>query len=110
MQPRVLECVVEKTGDQETGRVITVTCHGQLVSSTAATLKETLKPLIEDGGKIIVDFKDISYVDSMGLGALVGIKVSAIARGYCTVEFEHLSDRVQELIRLTNLSELFSRH
>jgi len=110
MQPRVLECEVTKTGDVETGRVITVTCHGQLVSSTAATLKETLKPLIADGGRIIVDFNDISYVDSMGLGALVGIKVSAIAHGYCTVEFEHLSDRVQELIRLTNLSELFKSH
>jgi anti-anti-sigma factor len=109
MQQRTLECEVIKAGDHETGRVITVICHGQLVAGTAGKLKETMKPLIEDGGRIIIDFGDVSYVDSMGLGALVGIKVSAIAHGYCTVEFEHLSERIQELIKLTHLSDLFSK-
>jgi anti-sigma B factor antagonist len=107
MEGRTLSCDVEKSGDSTTGRVIKVTCHGQLVAGTSGTIKDVVKPLIADGGHIILDFDDVSYVDSMGLGALVGLKVSAIGAGYCTVEFVNLSKRVQELLRLTNLTQLF---
>jgi anti-sigma B factor antagonist len=106
MESRTLECFVDQTGDIETGRVHTVLCKGQLVSSTGATLKETVKPLIDQGGRIIVDLGEVSYVDSMGLGTLVGLKASAIAHGYCSIEFNHLSDRVQQLLRLTHLTEM----
>jgi hypothetical protein len=37
----------------------------------------------------------------------VGLKVSAVAAGFCTLEFVSLSQRVQELLRLTNLTQLF---
>jgi hypothetical protein len=37
----------------------------------------------------------------------VGLKVSAIAAGYCTLQYENLSKKVQELVRMTNLTELF---
>jgi anti-anti-sigma factor len=63
--------------------------------------------LIDEGGHIILDFSDVTFVDSLGLGTLVGLKVSAIGKGYCTLEFHHLSKRVQELLRLTNLADLF---
>jgi anti-anti-sigma factor len=64
--------------------------------------------LIADGGEITLDFKDVSFVDSLGLGTLVGLKVSALGKDDCSLEFEHLSPRVQELLRLTNLSEMFN--
>jgi anti-anti-sigma factor len=98
---------IEKSGDETTGRVTRVICHGDLVNQTAGQLKEVVKPLIADGGKIILDFGDVSFVDSLGLGTLVGLKVSAIGAGYCRLEFEHLSPRVQELLQLTKLVELF---
>jgi anti-anti-sigma factor len=107
METQGLRCDVEKTGDATTGRVITVTCHGRLVAGTSEVLKETIKPLIADGGKIIVDVGGVDYVDSMGLGALVGLKISAIGAGYCTLQFENLSRKVQEVVRMTNLSDLF---
>jgi anti-anti-sigma regulatory factor len=47
-------------------------------------------------------------VDSSGLGTLVGLKVSAVGAGYCTLECANLSPRVQELLRLTKLTHLFS--
>jgi anti-anti-sigma factor len=100
-------CEVEKSGDLTTGRVARVICHGSLVNQTSGDLKDLVKPLIAEGGRIILDFGDVSFVDSMGLGTLVGLKISAVAKGYCTLEFEHLSQRVQELLRLTNLMEMF---
>jgi anti-anti-sigma factor len=101
------QCQVERSDDPTTGRVAKVICHGSLVNQTSGELKEIVKPLIADGGRIILDFGDVSFVDSLGLGTLVGLKVSAIGKGYCTLEFEHLSKRVQELLRLTNLMEMF---
>ena len=107
METHDLVCDVEKTGDAAAGgRVITVTCHGRLVAGTTDIIKETVKPLIAEGGKIIVDVGDVQYIDSMGLGALVGLKISAIGAGYCTLQYENLSKKVQELIRMTHLTDL----
>ena len=106
METQRLQCDVEKSGDASTGRVAKVTCHGRLVAGTTDVIKETVKPLIADGGKIIVDVGDVQYIDSMGLGALVGLKISAIGAGYCTLEYENLSKKVQELIRMTHLTDL----
>jgi anti-anti-sigma factor len=107
METHTLQCDVAQTIDPAGGRVNAVTCHGQLVSCTSGKIKDVVKPLIDGGGRIILDFNDVNYVDSMGLGVLVGLKVSAIGKGYCTLEFVNLSKRVQELLRLTNLTDLF---
>jgi anti-sigma B factor antagonist len=98
---------IEKSEDETAGRVTTVALHGRVVTETAAQLKEAVKPLIASGGRIVLDFSDVTHVDSTGLGALVGLKLSAINAGYCRLGFEHLSERVKELLRLTNLTELF---
>jgi anti-anti-sigma factor len=98
---------IEKTEDEIMGRVANVTLHGRVVTDTAAQLKEVVKPLIAAGGRIVLDFSDVTHVDSTGLGALVGLKLSSINAGYCRLGFEHLSQRVTELLRLTNLTELF---
>jgi anti-anti-sigma factor len=100
--------VVEKPGEDMAGRVTKVICHGSLVNQTSGDLREAVKLLIADGGEITLDFKDVSFVDSLGLGTLVGLKVSALGKDDCSLEFEHLSPRVQELLRLTNLSEMFN--
>ncbi|RXH57761.1 STAS domain-containing protein [Granulicella sibirica] len=107
MEAQELWCEVEKTTEDNGGRLATVTCHGRLVAGTSEAIKATVKPLITDGGRIIVDVGDLQYIDSMGLGALVGLKVSAIGAGYCTLEFKNLSDRLQALLRITNLTDLF---
>jgi len=105
--PHTIHCEVEKSDDQATGKVARVICRGELVNQTANQLKEVVKPLIADGGKIVLDFKDVTFVDSMGLGSLVGLKASAIGKGYCTLELEHLMPRVQELLRITKVADLF---
>jgi len=100
--------VVEKPGDGMAGRVTKVVCHGSLVNQTSTDLKDAVKLLIAEGGEITLDFKDVSFVDSLGLGTLVGLKVSALNKNDCSLEFEHLSPRVQELVKLTHLTELFN--
>ena len=99
---------VAETGNAETGHITTITCHGKVVTQTAGELKDLVKPLISRGGRIVLDFTDVTGVDSSGLGALVGLKISALGAGYCALECANLSPRVQELLRLTKLTHLFS--
>jgi len=44
----------------------------------------------------------------MGLGALVSLKVSAINKGYCTLELINLSPKVRQLLSITNLLQVLT--
>jgi anti-anti-sigma factor len=99
---------VEKSGDESTGPVTTVKCHGKLVSETAGEIKALVKPLIPLGGRIVLDFNDLKQLDSSGLGALVGLKASAVREGYCKLVLVNLSPHVRELLRITNLTQMFA--
>lgn len=104
-----LQCEVAKSGtDPQGNEVTTVKCHGRLVSETAAELKQSVKPLLAGGGRIVVDLGDVNYLDSSGLGALVGLKVSAISQGLCILEFVNMTPRVLELMRISNLVQMLS--
>lgn len=103
----IFRCEVEKTGSLAAGQVSKVICHGSLVNQTSSDLRDAVKLLIADGGKIILDFSDVSFVDSLGLGTLVGLKVSSIGKDQCSLQFQHLSARIQELLQMAKLSEMF---
>jgi anti-anti-sigma factor len=104
----LFHCEVEKSEDESVGTITTVICHGRVVSESAGQLKDVVKPLIPLGGHIVLDLTDVSYMDSTGLGSLVGLKVSALKEGYCRLELKNLSPRVKELLRLSNLTQLFA--
>jgi anti-anti-sigma factor len=100
---------IEKSRDEVLGNnVTTVKCHGRLVSENVGRIKEIVKPLIEQGGVIIIDVGKLGYLDSSGLGALVGLKISALNQGFCRLELVNLTPRIAELIKLANLTKLFS--
>jgi anti-anti-sigma factor len=88
--------------------VTTVLCHGRLISQTAGEMKDIVKPLIPQGGLIEIDLTDVPSIDSSGLGTLVGLKVSALREGYCTLKLVNLTPRVTELLKLTSLTQMFS--
>lgn len=101
---------IEESVDPYGLKVYTIQCHGRLVSETSGKLKEVVKPLIDKGGSaIVLDFADLDYVDSSGLGTLVGLKVSAVNKGLVKLEVENLTPRILELLRITRLTELFGQ-
>ena len=93
---------VELSGD-----TTLVKCHGRVVSDTAGELKQLIKPMIPKCRRIVLDLSDVSFMDSSGLGTLVGLKVSAGSAAYCSLEFINFSPLVKELLRTTRLSQLF---
>jgi anti-anti-sigma factor len=98
---------VEESADSTGWKTTTIHCHGKLVNQTAGQLKELVKPLIPQGGRILLDFADLEYLDISGLGALVGLKVSALHQGLVKLELENLSPRIKDLLKMTNLLTLF---
>ena len=86
----------------------TIICHGRLVAGIAGEIRDVVKPLIPQGGEIVIDLGDVQFLDSMGLGALVGLKVSALNEGYCVLKLENLTPRLQDLLTMTNLKSLFA--
>jgi anti-sigma B factor antagonist len=99
---------VEETVDESKYVTTTIHCHGKLVSSNSPEIRELVAPLIQRGGKIVLDLTDLDYLDSSGLGALVSLKVSAINRGLCVLELKNLTPRVKKLLTITNLLQMFS--
>jgi anti-anti-sigma factor len=100
---------LEKSRDETLGQdVTTIHCHGRLTNDNSGQIKELVKPMIGKGGRIIIDLADLKYVDSSGLGALVGLKVSALNTGLCRLELANLTPRVKELLSLANLTKLFA--
>ncbi len=65
---------------EDDNKVTTVRCHGRLVNRRLCELREFVKALIPQGGIIRLDLTDVDFMDSLGLGTLVALKVSASIR------------------------------
>jgi anti-sigma B factor antagonist len=88
------------------GGVTTVRCSGRLTAEVAASFKNEVKKLIPETKHIVLDLTDLSYMDSAGLGTLVGIYVSAKRAG-CELQLINFNKRVRELLGLTHLLSVF---
>ena len=62
--------------------------------------------LAEEGGDVLVDLSKINYIDSTGIGELVGYlgRFQAVKRQLILVE---PSDQIKKLLRVAHLDELF---
>ena len=54
------------------GGVVIAAITGEIDISTVARLRERLYELADNGGTLIVDLNRVEFIDSTGLGALVG--------------------------------------
>jgi len=97
-------CVAVLHIDERPTEII-VHCTGRVTSHMTEVLRETVKPLISQSKTVVLDLTDVSYVDSSGLGAIVGLYVSAKVAGR-QLKFINLNERVKELFRLTKLGEV----
>ena len=72
----------------------------------AARLHETLRGLLSQGYKcILVNVAEVTYIDSVMLGAIVQGYVSAMRVG-TTLKLLHASRRVKELLAVTKLDRV----
>ncbi len=79
---------------------------GRISAESAATLQATVRSLIPDTKRIVLDLTGVEYVDSTGLGALVSIYVAA-SNAQCMLEIANPKPRVRDLFRITKLAGFF---
>lgn len=91
---------------QKSGDSVTLICHGKVVSDTVPILQQEVRAQIVHSKVIVLDLTDVGFVDSSGLGSLVGLYVSARRAG-TQLKLINLSDRIKELLRITNLLSVF---
>jgi anti-sigma B factor antagonist len=89
------------------GNVFVVRCHGKLVAGVSDLLYSRVSELIPSTHRIVLDLSDLKHTDSMGLGTLVRLYVSAKSAG-CSLELIHLSQQIRNLLGLTNLLSVFT--
>ncbi len=92
-----------------TSEELTVRCTGRITSASSALLQTTVRPLLSETKLVVLDLTNVTYMDSSGLGAIVGLYVSA-KRQKCELKLINLSQRLQELFRITKLAAVFEGH
>jgi len=69
-------------------------------------LRDTVKQLIQENKRIILNLGEINYIDSGGLGTLVALYTSAASTG-ASIKLANLTKRVGDLLQVTKLLTVF---
>ncbi len=91
------------------GSVVILDLSGRVTAGeSAATFREKIKELASAGHKnVLLNLKDISYVDSMGLGEMVGACTTMRKLGG-DIKLVNPQQRVAYLLTITQVSNLFA--
>lgn len=89
------------------GTTAVVRCHGKVVAGVSEIFYVKVRELMPDCKKIVLDLTELTRMDSMGLGALARLKVSARSAG-CRLELINLGKQIRELLGTTNLWSVFA--
>src|SRR5581483_3281510 len=90
------------------GNVAIVDLHGKItLGENTGILRDELRSQLAQGNKnIILNMKDVGYVDSAGLGELVGAYTTATNQGGA-VKLLHLQGKMKDLMQITKLHKVF---
>src|SRR3989449_10119784 len=90
------------------GGVTIVDLSGRIVlGEGSAGLRDLLRKLVSEGiKKILLNLRNVDYIDSSGLGELVSAFTSMRSAGG-VLKLLNLSKRVQALLQITKLSTVF---
>ena len=89
---------------EKTPTEATVRCSGRITMENADQLRDTVRKLIAESKRLVLDLSDVTYLDSSGLGMIVGVYISA-KKARCQLKLINLSPRVKEIFTLTRLDE-----
>ena len=98
-----LKAEVRRTGD-----VAIVDLAGRITLGEGSGLvRSTIKDLVSAGQKnILVNLKDVTYIDSAGLGELVG-SYASVTNQAGNIKLLHPQNKVHDLLQVTKLYTVF---
>ncbi|MEX0665717.1 MAG: STAS domain-containing protein [Acidimicrobiia bacterium] len=85
-----------------------VTVHGEIDVATSPRLRTELHDCLERGARtIVLDLEAMSFIDSSGLGVLVGVVKRLKDQQGDTIMLCNLQEPVRRVFEITGLTELF---
>jgi anti-sigma B factor antagonist len=96
---------------RQEGDVTVIDAAGRIVmGESASALKDSLRGLIAEGTKkILLNLAGVSFMDSAGMGEMVGCYVSASRTGI-KMKICEVNRRISDLLQMTGLSRLLDIH
>jgi len=87
--------------------VTIMSCHGRVMFGEEATaLRDSLKEALTKTPRIVLNLSDVTYIDSGGLGTLVGVYSSARSAG-ADIKLTGLGQRLRDVLQITKLATVF---
>lgn len=87
--------------------VTIASCQGRIVFGEEATvLRDNLKRLLGSTRQVVLNLAGVTYIDSGGLGTLVGVYSSARASG-ADIKLTGLGQRLRDVLQITKLVTVF---
>lgn len=84
-----------------------VILKGEVDISNAAQLKSELQAMLKEKmAPVTMDIKDLSYIDSTGLGVIIGTYKRMEERGI-SMKMKNPVKNVEKLLKITNLDRIF---
>jgi anti-sigma B factor antagonist len=100
-----------KLTTRQVGDVTVIDVAGKItLGEGASTLRDALRDLAKkDQKKILLNMKDVTYIDSSGIGELVSAYTSITNQGG-HLKLLGLTHRVRDLLQITKLYTVFDVH
>ncbi|MBI5283100.1 MAG: STAS domain-containing protein [Candidatus Solibacter usitatus] len=93
---------------REINDVTVMACSGTITLGQATSLfRNTLREILQNGAKkVLLDLNDVSYLDSTGIGELVGAYTSA-HNAQAQIKLSRLPEKIYNLLQITKLVTVF---
>jgi anti-anti-sigma factor len=104
--PEALPASQLKLQVSKEGNSATVICTGRLTMGAASNFKSHVKQLVKESRRVVVDLSGVTYMDSSGLGAIVGVYVAS-KTNKCELQLINFNQQIRQLFAFTNLLTLF---
>jgi anti-sigma B factor antagonist len=97
-----------KLTNRQVGDVTVIDVAGRItLGEGSSTLRDALRELVkQDHKKILLNLKEVTYIDSSGIGELVS-GFTTVANQGGVVKLLNLTKRVQDLLQITKLYTVF---
>jgi len=97
-----------KANIRQVGDVVIVDMVGRItLGDGSGVVRETVKDLLKEGQRnLLLNLGEVTYIDSSGLGELVGAYATGVSQG-ARLKLLNVQKRVDDLLQVTKLYTVF---
>jgi anti-sigma B factor antagonist len=96
-----------KIEKRRVGEVTVVSCSGRIMfGDEANALRDFLRQVLTETPRMVLNLSGVTYIDSGGLGTVVGVYSSARGAG-ADIKLTGLGQRLRDVLQITKLATVF---